>query len=454
MQRRRFLNISARTLFLLGAGASALDARRAYGAADRVRLALVGCGGRGRVMAQNLLNEGLPADISHLFDADTARADAVVKAIVDLGGRPPVVARSLEEILAEPTIDAVLIATPNQWHAPQTLLALRAGKDVYVEKPHSHTIAEGRLMVEAAIRLGRIVQIGAQNRSADYIELACDYIREGHLGTVHLVKVYNAKSNSSFAPRGVSYTLGQSEPQPETLNWDLWLGPAAARPYHHRIYRAHGWIAFWDYSCGDMDDGIHQIDIARKLMGDPPGPKLVQATGGRLCFADNDAETPDTLAASWQYDNFLMTCDMTCWPRYMEKSTTTIRRNDLLPFWTQNSERIELYGTEQMMILGRMGGGWIAMSSGGRVVHTEYGRVPDTPHMLDFLEAIRSRRPTRGRLELVNPSQELVHMANIAHRVGNTTLRWDDDAGRFIGNDAANGLLVREYRRGYELPEV
>ena len=145
-----------------------------------------------------------------------------------------------------------------------------------------------------------------------------------------------------------------------------------------------------------------------------------------------------------------MNYEMAGWPLYMEKSSATIRRNDLLPYWTQNAERIELYGTEQMMILGRMGGGWVAMGSGGRVVHTEYGRVPDTPHQLDFLDSIKSRKPARGAVEVVNPSQELVHLANIAHRVGNTTLRWDGAAGRFIGNEAANALLARKYRAPYE----
>ncbi len=449
MRRRRFLDLSARTLFLMGAGASALDARRASGANGRVALALIGCGGRGRLMAQNMVSESLPVDITHIFDADTDHADAAVKAIVDLGGRAPVSARSIDEILAAP-VDAVMIATPDHWHAPLTLLALQAGKDAYVEKPHSHNIAEGRAMVEAARRLGRVVQIGAQNRSAPYIDLACDYIRAGNLGSIHLVKIFNVKSNTSFAPRGEPFTLGESKPQPETLDWDLWLGPAPARPFHHRIYQSNGWIAYWDFSCGDMDDGIHQIDIARKLMGDPPAPRQVQATGGRLCFADDDAETPDTLAATWEFDDFLMNYEMAGWPLYMEKSSATIRRNDLLPYWTQNAERIELYGTEQMMILGRMGGGWVAMGSGGRVVHTEYGRVPDTPHQLDFLDSIKSRKPARGAVEVVNPSQELVHLANIAHRVGNTTLRWDGAAGRFIGNEAANALLARKYRAPYE----
>jgi predicted dehydrogenase len=203
-----------------------------------------------------------------------------------------------------------------------------------------------------------------------------------------------------------------------------------------------------------MDDGIHQIDIARKLMGEPEAPRMVQATGGRLRFPNDDAETPDTLAATWTYDGFLMTYEMTGWPLYMEKTTATIRRNDLLPYWTQNATRVEIYGTDAMLIAGRMGGGWVAMSHGGRPIQKQYGIPPDSAHQLDFLAAVKERRTPRGSIEIVNPSQELVHMANIAHRVGNTTLRWDAAAGRFEDHEAANALLLREYRDGYGLPPV
>ena len=136
------------------------------------------------------------------------------------------------------------------------------------------------------------------------------------------------------------------------------------------------------------------------------------------------------------------------------RSTSTIRRNDEFPYWTQNATRIELYGANEMMIVGRHGGGWVVMTSGGKVIEKVYGRPADDPHCRDFLECVKSRKRPTADIETLHPSCSMLHLANIAHRVGNLTLKYDSKAERFTGNEHANKLVKRDYRKKYEIPET
>jgi len=308
-------------------------------------------------------------------------------------------------------------------------------------------------MITAARKYNRIVQIGTQNRSAPYVHAARDYIKSGELGEIHLVKVFNLKANSPFHNRNEPFVLGASEQPPEELDWDLWLGGAPVHPYHETVFAHHGWIAFWDFSAGDMDDAVHQMDIAVLLMGEQT-PTAVSSSGGRYHYRDDNAETPDMLVSTYEFDNFIMTLELSGYPRYMQKTSTTIRRNDEFPYWTQNATRVELYGSKELMIVGRMGGGWVTMTSGGKVVEKMYGRIPDAVHRHNFLECIKSRKQPNGDVEVVHNSTNLVHMANIAHRIGNQKLQFDAGSEAFVDNPPANDLRRCKYRKGYEVPEV
>ncbi len=423
---------------------SAASYRRVLGANERIRMALIGCGGRGVGVLGLMMDQG--ADVTWVCDVHPDRRAQAARSVADKVGHPPKATAHLRDVLDSPDVDAVLIATPDHWHALATIQACRAGKDVYVEKPHSHNLWESRMMIRAARKYNRIVQVGTQNRSGPYNQAAKAYIDSGKLGSIHLVKVYNLKSGGPFH-------LGEPGTEPDGLEWHQWLGPAAIRPYHQGLIH-YGWLHFWDFSSGDLGgDGIHQLDLARMLMGDPPAPKSAVSSGGRLAHKGDDSQMPDLLAVSYEFDDFVMTLDQSNYPRYMQKTTTTIRRNDLLPYWTQNSTRIELYGSELLMIVGRHGGGWVAMTSGGRIVDQMYGRPCDEAHIADFFECIKTRRRPTADIETLHASDTLVHMANIAHRVGNRKLWYDATAERFIDDDAANALVKRQYREGFE-PEV
>lgn len=438
--RRTFLKASL-------AGASGLvlgtSARPVMGAADRINVALVGCGGRGRYVALGMAEQG--ARISVLCDLLESRMGSTAEFLKKAQPEPPRLDKDLDAVLAAKDVDAVIVATPDHWHAPATVAACRAGKDVYVEKPHSHNLWESARMIEAARRHKRIVQVGTQNRSGPYNLQALEVIRSGRMGKIGLVKVFNLKSGGPFR-------LGEAGSPPAGFDWDRWLGRAPARPYHQGIVN-QGWLWMWDFAGGDMSaDAIHQIDLALMMMGDPGPARSVRAVGGRYVNRGDDAETPDVQLVSWEFPDFLMEFNMTNYPRYMEKTSATIRRNDEHPYWTQNATRIEFYGSELMMILGRHGGGVVTMQSGGRVVDKVYGRPCDEPHYANFLECVRSRKTPNADIAVADAGNVLVHMGNIATRLGGASLRYDA-AARTFDNADANRLIKPAYRAGYEIPD-
>ena len=450
IDRRKFITKSVAAGSILGGIAtSSLNPQSVFGANERPNLALVGCGGRGELLARGFISD--QAAISYVCDPNAARMEKMGQLIAELQGRPPRKEKDMRTALDDKSIDAVIVCTPNHWHALQTIWSCQAGKDVYLEKPQSQSIWEGRKMIEAARKYDRIVQIGAQNRSAPYIQSAQEYLNSGKIGDIHLVKVFSLKANSSCRLRGEPFLAAPGIP-PKELDWHLWLGGAPYRPYSEGIVTHYGWAAYWDFSAGTMDDGIHQLDIALRLMGEPT-PSAVSSSGGKLHFKDDDAEIPDMLVNTYDFDDFVMTMETAGYPAYMRKTSATIRRNDEFPYWTQNATRIEFYGSKELMILGRMGGGWITMTSGGKVVEKMYGRVPDDAHRHNFLECLKSRNKPNGDIEIVNNSMNVAHMSNIAYRVGNKKLYFNSKKERFINSEKANGLLRYPYHDPYNVPE-
>jgi len=405
---------------------------------------LIGCGGRGRYLARGMVEQG--AQITYFCDLHSERLREAVAFVTPVQDRRIHRASDMRQVFDAKDVDAVIIATPDHWHAPASILACQARKDVYVEKPHSHNIWESRKMIEAARKYKRILQVGTQCRSAPYVHAAVEYVKSGKVGDIRLVKVYNLK-------RGGPFHLGAPGTAPEGFDWDAWLGAAPKRPYHQNIF-VLGWHKFWDFSGGDMaDDGIHQLDLAMMLMSDPGMPKAISCSGGRLQHKGDDAEVPDVQIVSFDFDGFVMTFELMGYPPYMRKTTGTIRRTDKFPYWTQNATRIELYGSKLMMTVGRHGGGWQVTTSGPTVVDQMYGRPPDTEHEKNFLECVKSRKRPNADIEVIHPGCTMVHMGNIAHRVGNQKLWFDSKTERFVGNEEANKLLKRKYRRKYEVPE-
>ena len=444
MNRRQFLNKSIRTTAGVAAFSLAAGPSRILGANERVNIALIGCGGRGSGVARGLIEKG--ANLSYLCDLHAEKMAKTAKFLSEVQQPTPRLVKDMNRVFDDKSVDAVVVATPDHWHGLASILACQAGKDVYVEKPHAHNIWESGKMIQAARKYNRVLQVGTQNRSAEYNKTAGEYIKSGKLGDIRIVKVYNLKPGKAFK-------LGQSGAKPAGFDWDRWLGGAPERPYHDHIFRS-GWHKFWDFSGGDMaDDGIHQIDLALMLMGDPGFASAVTCSGGKLAWKDSDGEVPDVQIVTYEFDDFVMTFELSGYPKYMRKTTGTIRRNDIFPYWTQNATRIELYGSELMMTVGRHGGGWQVTTSGGKVVDQMYGRVPDYEHWQNFIDCVKTRKTPNADIEQLHPSCTTVHMGNIAHRVGNKKLWFDAKTERFINNNDANKLIKRSYRKKYEVPE-
>ncbi len=444
--RREFLGDSTKTLFFMGAsGVLAAGKSRADQANDKIVLGMIGLGGRGRshlfAMAQRP-----DVEIAYLCDPDTTgRIGDLPDKIAGLQGRTPKAVNDMRRIFENPDVDAVFVSTTDHWHALAVIWACQAGKDVYVEKPPSHSLWEGRKMVEAARKYNRVVQVGLQNRSAEYLYAAREYIASGQLGEIPLVVVHNLKMGSPFK-------LPQDAPVPDGVDYDLYLGPAPMRPFNRGHFH-DGWLMFWEYCGCDMsDDGIHQVDIARWLLGDIPYPNVVTTKGGNYAFAD-DRQVPDTLSSMIEYDKHIMMFDMTEYANYMEKASDEIRNGDLFPYWPQNAERIELYGTKGLMYVGRQGGGWQVMERGGKVIAQHYGRHATPQHHDNFLECIRSRKLPNGDIEIGHQSNIICHLGAIGAKLGGRRLVFDGVNEQIVSDEEANALLKRKYRAPYVVPE-
>jgi predicted dehydrogenase len=444
--RRTFLGTTSKSMLTVVAGAAiaAGPSRvRAAAANDRVRFGAVGLGGRGSDLAREFARHP-NVEVAYVCDLDESRGGSMPQQIEEIQGKQPQRVNDMRRILDDPDIDGVILATPDNWHALGTIWACQAGKDVYVEKPPSMTVWEGRKMVEAARKYERIVQVGTQNRSAPYNFEARDYIRSGKLGKIGLVKVFNLKS-------GGPYTEPEDSEMPEGVDYDQWLGPAPSRTFNRGHFHS-GWLKYWAYSCGDIGgDGVHQLDLARMLL-DIDVPKSAAGHGGNYVW-DDDSETPDTASCTFDYGDFLMTFEETQWPKYMLKTSGQIRNTDTFPDWPRNSTRIEIYGTEQMMYVGRHGGGWQAIAPDGSVAAQAYGRVPTLDHRDNMLACMASRELPTADIEEGHKSAVLVHLANILCRVEGGAFDFDAATESVPNHDAANALMTRDYREPYTIPD-
>jgi predicted dehydrogenase len=438
LNRRTFLSES-----LAAVAAVAVAPRvRAASPDNTVVVGVMGLGGRGTRLTQHLARRS-DVNIKYLCDVDGTRFARAAEAVDSISGDSPKLIGDFRRILDDREVDAVVIATPTHWHALGTIMACQAGKDVYVEKPGPHNVWEGRKMVEAARKYKRVVQVGMQCRSAPYSQTAVDYVRSGRLGQIHYARVTNMIQDRP-KPRG------NEQPVHGSLDWDMWCGPAPKQAYSPGRWYQN----FWDYSSGkNTDDLVHQLDMARHLLG-RDYPRTVHHAGGVRVF-DDGREIPDTQMATYEYeDGLTLTTHGTLWANYIKKTPHTIRDSDQYPDWLFNSTKVELFGTDGMMLFGRHGGGWRAFDSDGELVASEYGRQSTDEHFEDFFNCVRNRKTPNGDIEEGFRSVLLCHLANISYRVGNRVLTFDSKSECFVGDDEANRYLKREYRNPWIVPDV
>ena len=452
LQRREFLDCSARLGLGWAAGVTILSsaaAVRATPAADKVVLGWIGVGGRGAQLCEGFLSRS-DCRVAWMADVDLPRAEAVATKVAQKqSGAAPKAVQDFRTVLDQKEVDAVIVATPDHWHALATIMACQAGKDVYVEKPPTYNCWEGRKMIEAARKYRRIVQVGTQNRSAPYNMAAKKYITDGKLGKIHFCRVFDQKEWPNFP------ALPDSVP-PAGFNWDLYNGPAPEAPFNANL--RNNWHHFWRYSGGDIvNDSIHQLDLARWLLG-VDYPKAVYSTGGRF-DASGAAETPDTQLAACDFDDLRLSFEMTLCTPYMLKISPLIRESDTeFPYWPQCATRIEIYGSEGLMVVGRHGGGWQVFGRpklhAGTVKAQCKGRFPDPEHKENFLHCVRTRETPNAPIEEGHCSTLLSHLANISYRLGGQKLVVDQRTGDIVGNDEATKLCRRqEYRKPYVIED-
>jgi len=345
--RRDFLKQSIRAGAATTLAAATLTgAPRKVSANDKVVIALMGAGGRGNQLLE-FFGQRPDVEIAYICDVDTKKFAKAVRNVERLQGKTPRTEQDFRRMLEDKSVDAVVNATPAHWHALSTVWACQAGKDMYVEKPASHNIWEGRKMIEAARKYKRVVQVGLQNRNCAHGWSARDYIKSGAMGDIHLVRVNNMLSRKPV-------NKSPAQPVPEGMNWDMYLGPAPMRPFDPIYFN----FMFWDLGGGNMaDDGIHQIDLARYAL-DLGYPKAVHHTGGNFHFKDA-GQTPDTILATFEYDNLSLIFESVWWGKYMKKTPEEIRNGTpgMFPDWYPfNATKIEIYGSDGFMLLGRIEG--------------------------------------------------------------------------------------------------
>lgn len=438
INRRTFVKQSATVATAL----TILPGSKSLAASEKLVVGVMGIGGRGTALARMFASRD-DVKIAYLCDPDSRRFANALKAVGQAEGSPDIkCVQDFRRILDDPAVDILINATPDHWHALGTILACQAGKHVYVEKPMSHNLWEGRKMVEAARKYRRVVTVGMQSRSAPYAKAARDFIESGKLGDIQLVRVHNMMQH----PR---QQLGTEQPVPAEFDYDLWSGPAPKHPYLAGRY----WLNMADYSCGPIPgDAVHQLDLARYVMGDPPAPRTISHTGGIKVHQDG-RDTPDTQYATYTYDNFSLLFQGTLWSPYMKKIPGHVRDNDLFPEWPFCATKIEILGTKAFMYLGRHGGGWQVFDENHELIEQQYGRQGDAPHIENFLECVRSGALPNADVEQGHQSVMLCHLANIAWRAGNRTLAFDGQSEMFPDCPVANRFLKREsYREPWIVP--
>ena len=443
--------VSRRNFIKKSAGAAALISMptiipaSVFGANDKVRVAVLGVNGRGTSHISGFMNLA-DAEVVCLCDPDLVVLAKRAQEFEKKYSRKVIQQQDLRKVFEDKSIDAVSVATPNHWHSLATIWACQAGKDVYVEKPGSHNIYEGRKMVEAAAKYDRIVQHGVQLRSSVAVQEAIKHLRDGLIGNVYMARGLVFRWRDDVGKKGI-------EPVPEGLNWDMWLGPAPKVPYN--VSRHKSYNEWWAYSCGlNLADCSHMIDLVRMVMGDPDHPGSVFCAGGRVLY-DDAREIPDTQTITDDFGEFPMTVEASIYGEYLQKASTKIRyTRELFPDWLFNGDRIEIYGTEGVMYLGRTGGGWQVFGTDSKIIAQGYGYQPDVEHQQDFIRCIRTRKTPNADIETCHKSATLVHLANLSYRVGKKQLFFDAATERVTNSEEANEISKGSYRQGFELPEI
>ncbi|MBV9300806.1 MAG: Gfo/Idh/MocA family oxidoreductase [Acidobacteriaceae bacterium] len=456
LNRRDFLAAGTAGFFALG------GAGRVIGANDRVRVAICGLHGRGKDHLGNYSQ--IPnVQIAALCDIDQSVLRDTLAQMEKMGLPKPVAYVDIRKLLEDKSIDAISIATQNHWHSLMAIWGCQADKDVYVEKPCSHNLWEGKQLVAAARKYNRIVQHGTQTRSATCVREAVQKMRDGLIGETYMA-------------RGLCYkwrdTIGRAQPElvPAGVDYDLWTGPARMHPFTKNRFH-YNWHWFWEYGNGDIgNQGVHQVDIARLGLG-VGFPNKISAIGGHFMF-DDDQETPNDLSCAYEFNlpdgkRRMITFEVRHWITNHEAEIGTpqlgTRERKAAPGGPKLGPSAGAHNTIGNTFYGS--NGYLSTGDEDAATYAVWlGRdqEPQTPvhggrerdHFQNFIDCVVSRNTAdlRAPIEEGHISCAMVHLANVSYRLGRT-LHFDPETQQVIGDDEAN-LLLRDGDRGYRAPFV
>ena len=439
--RQAVLGAAAISVGGLAPGLStAASARKVKGANDRIRIGVVGVNSRGSALAQGFAKmEG--AEVACICDVDSDALARCQAAVTRVTGTTPQGEKDLRKMLENKDIDAVAIATPDHWHAPAAILALQAGKHVYLEKPTAHNPAENEMLIRAAAKYGKKVQGGNQRRSWPNVIAAMEKLRSGAIGQVHYAKSWYANNRPSIG-------VGKVVPVPERLDWDLWQGPAPRREYKDNIVH-YNWHWFWHWGTGEaLNNGTHFVDMLRWGLG-VDYPTKVDSIGGRWRYQD-DWETPDTQFITYQFGD-----SAACSWEGRSCNTTPVDGYGVGVAFYGDTGTLFLSGGNEYRITDIKGNvieevvSDLKFEDGNLMNPSEQ---LDAFHFQNWFDAIRLGTPLNAGIADACVSTQLVLLGNIAQRVGHS-LNIDPLTGRILNDPEADKLWAREYEPGWE-PKV
>jgi predicted dehydrogenase len=418
LPRRRFLQTSAITL-------SALSYTRAANRPnEKLRVAIMGARIRGKFHLSAFPSQA-DTEVSHLIDPDESLYSAALEVLRKKQKDKPKLLSDVRQALEDASVDALVVAAPDHWHALATIWACQAGKHVYVEKPCSHNVIEGRRMIEAARKYKRVVQVGTQRRNADHVIAAREYIQSGKLGKVPFARTWIAGNRPSIGKKA-------NTPVPKGVDYSLWLGPAAMREFNPNHFH-YNWHWFWEYGTGEIgNNGIHALDVVRNVL-QLDAPTRISSNGGKY-FYDDDQQTPDTQIASFDFPNCTVTWEHRIWAKNGNEG---------------ESFGIAFHGEKGTLLFTKKG--WEIRD--GNNDSMAMGPGMELAHIKDFVDCIKSGNKPKADIEEGHKSTRLCHLGNIAFRTGRT-LKFENSTETLVSDAEANAMLGREYRKGFELPKL
>lgn len=471
LNRRQFLQTSAAAGITTFAISGTKSSGNVLGANDRVRVGIAGLNGRGKSHMGDLSGRKDDVEIAYLIDPDRRTWPSALKSVSDKGHKPQTMA-DVRAALEDKNLDAVTVATPNHWHALITIWACQAGKDVYVEKPCSHNVHEGRIAVEMARKHGRIVQHGTQSRSSGSWANITAVARSGHYGPLKVARAFCYKNRPTIGMKAVS------DP-PTELDFNIWLGPAPKQPFHANLVH-YNWHWFWDTGNGDIgNQGVHQMDIARWGIKDATLPKSVMSVGGRFGYTDQ-GQTANTQVSIMDFGGPQLIFEVRGLPT---KERLVTNRFEFADGFITEDGKFYQWGSD----------------SGESIPTLDKERGPGGGHFGNFIAAVKSRQQSDLNADILDGhySSALCHLANISYRLGTegsfatkadalrgdkagiaTFEKMEDHLSRenkvvlgetkcrfgrvlavnaaqevFTGDAEANALLTRNYRAPFVVPE-